>query len=62
MRDTLLKFRLLWIGLRSAYEEWKSEVWKKDLDGQYCCDGRECGCYAMTRREMYTDHLYKKSH
>jgi hypothetical protein len=60
MRDTLLKFRLLWIGLRVAFDEWRNEIWRKDLDGTYCCNGRECGCYGMTRRQMYTDHLTAK--
>jgi hypothetical protein len=61
MRDNLLKFRILWIGLRVAFDEWRNEVWNKDLDGYYCCNGNECGCYAMTRRELHTDLMKKSS-
>ena len=61
MSDTLLKLRVLWYMLRSTAAEWRSQAWEKDLDGHYCCNGHECGCYAMTRREMWIDHYSKKS-
>lgn len=54
MKDTIVKLRILWIWLHGSYETWRSDVWAVDLDSQYCCDGRECGCYGATYREVYT--------
>jgi hypothetical protein len=55
--DLHFKARILHHMLRSAYEEWRDTIWKRDLDGQYCCDGRECCCGGETLREMWTWHL-----
>jgi len=40
--------------LYSAYEDWKREVWEKDLDQAYCCDGSMCLCRGSSVREVYT--------
>lgn len=53
MADFLDKLRILKMMLQGTYDEWKSEVWAKELDQRYCCDGRECGCMASTVREVY---------
>jgi hypothetical protein len=54
MSDVIQKFRMLTLMLTSTYHDWKSEVWQKDLDSLYCCDGRECGCDGETIREQWT--------
>ena len=55
MIDFLLKLKIL-VGLfGSVFSQWKTEVYSKDLDQPYCCDGRECGCYGMTVRQIYLD-------
>jgi hypothetical protein len=53
MNDALTKLVILRMMLRSTYDEWRQTVWKKDLDGLWCCDGRECCCGGMTRREAF---------
>lgn len=53
MSDFLFKLRILWMLLRCTYSEWRREVWVRNLDSPYCCDGRECGCYGTTVRELY---------
>ena len=53
MSDAFLKIRLLWFYLRQAYEDWKSQVWRADLDQNFCCDGRECGCRGVSVRQAY---------
>jgi len=53
MRDFILKVRILYISLIGAYEEWKSAIWERDLDENFCCDGRECGCGGDSVREAW---------
>lgn len=53
MRDAMTKLRILWDLLNDTCEQWHSEVWSKDLDRRYCCDGRECGCCGATVRDIY---------
>jgi hypothetical protein len=61
MGDILFKLRVLYMmlyhGIEGAITEWKSDVWRKDLDSSYCCSGHECGCMATTVRELYSWHL-----
>ncbi|MCP5078972.1 MAG: hypothetical protein GY951_13065 [Psychromonas sp.] len=52
--DTLFKFKQLYYFLLQGYEAWRAEIWDKDLDEGYCCDGRECLCQGETVREAYT--------
>ncbi len=54
MSDLFIKLQTLRDFLSCSFEQWKSEVWEKDLDQPYCCDGRECGCGAETVREIFT--------
>lgn len=53
MKDALTKLRILYRVLSAAYSDWRQEVWSRDLDERYCCDGRECGCMAMTVRDVF---------
>jgi hypothetical protein len=53
MSDALAKLSILRDMLRSAFTEWKSEVWSRDLDSRWCCSGRECGCYGVTVRQVW---------
>ena len=39
--------------LIGAFEEWRTSVWRRDLDSVNCCDGRECCCGAETVREFW---------
>lgn len=54
MRDVAFKLRILSWMLSEAFGEWKSSIWRLELDGNYCCDGRECGCGGQTLREMWS--------
>jgi len=60
--DTIFKLRLLFLLLRNAFEEWKKDIWQRELDAPYCCGGRECGCGAATVRELYGWHLMEAPH
>ena len=53
MKDKYLKLVILWQMLASSFRYWKQGYWGKDLDERACCDGRECGCYGMTIREIH---------
>lgn len=53
MRDAIFKLRLLAKLLRGEFEVWRDEIWRRNLDAPYCCDGRECGCGAATLRDIY---------
>ena len=57
MSDILFKLRVLRMMLAGTFHEWRKDVWKRELDYPYCCDGRECGCMASTVRELYSWHL-----
>lgn len=53
MRERIEKIVILWLFVKGAVRDWWDEVWQKDLDAPYCCDGRECGCGGMTVREVH---------
>ena len=55
MRDILFKLKQLYYFLLSAFELWKSDIWDRDLDEPYCCDGRECCCEGLSLRLLYGD-------
>lgn len=61
MVDLIFKLRVLRYLLRNAYEEWRDTVWRKDLDSQYCCDGRECCCGGETIQEMWSWQVAKSN-
>ncbi len=50
----LIKLKILYLMLSSAYSVWYAEVAKKDLSENYCCDGRECCCEGATIEQIYT--------
>lgn len=54
MGNLLFKLRILGYLLRCGFEEWRQDVWRRDLDSSYCCDGRECGCAGSTVRELWS--------
>jgi len=55
MTDIFTKLRILWVHFfLSAFEQWRAEVWRRDLDQNYCCNGHECGCQGISIRDMYT--------
>lgn len=49
----LFKVKVLFWLFADTYSCWYKEIWQRDLDEQYCCNGRECGCGGMTIRELY---------
>lgn len=53
MRDAITKLRILRMLLVEAFEQWRTDIWRNDLDARYCCDGRECCCQAATWRDIY---------
>lgn len=53
MSDFLVKLRILWGFVRGSVDTWREEVWSRDLDQHYCCDGRECGCSGQTVRDIF---------
>lgn len=57
MSDIIFKLRLLLMLLHNAFDEWREQIWKRELDAPYCCSGHECGCMATTTRELYGWHL-----
>lgn len=54
LKNFIFKIRALIWFLRGAGEDWRREIWDRDLDGQYCCDGRECMCGGLSVRETYS--------
>jgi hypothetical protein len=54
MSDFIYKLRILWWLSLDMFDNWRREIWRKDLDSRICCSGYECGCYGMTIREAYT--------
>jgi hypothetical protein len=55
MSDVLFKLRILLSYLVSTVDEWKLEIWDKDLDSYYCCNGVMCACGGKTIGEQYND-------
>lgn len=57
LSDALFKLRILWWILSTNFSGWREDVWRKELDSHYCCNGRECCCGGDTIR-----NLWKYSH
>lgn len=53
MADLIFKLRLLRWFLSNAFADWQGEIWRRDLDAQGCCDGRECCCGGETVRQQW---------
>lgn len=55
--DWIEKLRILRLMLSIVVDEWRSEIWAKDLDSPYCCSGASvvspCGCGGQTVRDLY---------
>ena len=64
MSDRIFKLRILLNNLiediKTCVWLWNREVWERDLDAYFCCDGRECGCEGVSIREFYTHRLGDK--
>ena len=52
-KDVKDKIRILVILFFDAWGVWKRDIYPVDLDAQYCCHGRECGCGGMTHRDSW---------
>jgi hypothetical protein len=50
---TIVKLSILWMFLAASFESWKTEVWSRDLDERYCCDGSFCSCGGATVLEVF---------
>jgi len=57
MSDLLFKLRVLRFFLRGSFDDWIANVWRKELDAQYCCGGRECCCGGETIRQLWSWHI-----
>ena len=57
LRKIVFKVRILFMLLADTYNNWKSEIWKKDLNEYVCCDGDRCGCDGVTITELYESFL-----
>lgn len=55
------KLKILFWLICDCASSWKTEIWNKDLDERFCCDGRECGCGGATIGDMYSS-VKPKSH
>ena len=60
--DRLKKIKVLYWMILSTYEAWKEDLWSRDLDDIYCCDGRDCACGGATIEEMWYDTHKPKAH
>lgn len=58
IKDFIFKLRCLLSDFYFVIPRWKKFVWDVELDSYFCCNGRECGCYATTQREQL-DYEYK---
>lgn len=47
------KLYILGLLIAGAFDNWRTDIWPRDLDARYCCDGRECGCGGATTWEIY---------
>ena len=54
MADTLFKLRILRAFLDETFTSWRDQLWDKDLDDRYCCDGNQCCCGGASIREMFS--------
>ena len=54
MDDRLFKLRILRAFLEEAFTSWRDQLWDRDLDDIYCCDGRECCCGGETIRSVFS--------
>ena len=63
MKDIIFKLRTLLeeiLSIPSMFKRWKEFVWDGNLDELACCNGRECGCMGVTRRQEVEHHYFPK--
>jgi hypothetical protein len=53
MRDAITKLAILLDLLSDQAGYWRREIWAKDLDQPFCCNGHECGCYGQSNRDVF---------
>ena len=57
MRNIAWKLKVLYWHMVGAYDTWKTEVWARDPEERYCCDGGndrgECGCEGLSVRAVW---------
>jgi len=53
MKDILTKIHILYFFISDAIHGWKKEIWKRDINDYYCCNGEMCGCRGSSIREVY---------
>lgn len=54
MSDLFKKLKILCWCLTDTYMEWVEEIWKRDLNENHCCDGRECCCGGASIDELWS--------
>ena len=59
MMDIAFKIKVLFWFMSQAFKEWRVEIWRKDPDSRYCCNGNLCCCGGRTIRETYDDDMLK---
>lgn len=62
MSDKLFKFKILCSLLSGAFYTWKTDVWRRDLDSNWCCSGSqwdECGCGGASVRDIWSHQTMK---
>lgn len=57
MADIIYKLRILRWMVANTYADWRFTIWRRDLDGNYCCDGRECCCGGESLRSSWSWYL-----
>jgi hypothetical protein len=60
MKDFFIKLQILCYFILNATWNWKREIWGKNLDSYYCCNGDMCGCQGITIRENWEWQLNRK--
>lgn len=53
MKDFIFKIHVLFWLLQDQWQLWKKEVWQRNLDEHFCCNGYMCGCQGITVREEW---------
>lgn len=63
VKDFLFKLWILILimrdGITGAFNYWKAEIYRKDLDNHACCSGHLCACCGVTIREEWSLHCDK---
>ena len=60
MKDILMKLRILLYFIFDGMKMWKKEVWQRNLNEHFCCNGDMCGCQGISVREEWEYNLKRK--